>query len=64
MNLEIWIPLIVALISLVGNIIQYKSSKIMAKENQNLKNELKQIKQTNSGGGDNNNAGRDICLKK
>jgi hypothetical protein len=64
MNLEILIPLIVALISLVGNIIQYKSSKIMAKENQNLKNKIIQIKQTHSGNGDIYNAGGGIWPKK
>lgn len=64
MNIEVWSPIIVAFISLVGNILQYKSSRKIVNENSELKEQIKKIRQIHSGTGDNNNAGRDIRVSR
>lgn len=64
MCLESWSAIIVALISLIGNIFQYKSAKAMGKENKDLRAKLRNTTQTHSGSGDNIAAGRDMDIRK
>ena len=62
------IPLVTAIISVIGNIIQYKSSKTLLQENQYLKNQITRIElsktQDHSIVESSINAGRDVSIIK